>query len=286
MSTDRPDLGFRWLGREEGARGGRLTVEIPPESPAFRGHFPGRPILPAVAQLALVEQGLARLADADGEAPPAIVEVSGLRLRRTVGPGERLALEFQSIGEAGTHRFEIRAEGGTVSAGTVRTAIGDPGAEPGTSVPDFAPEALPEVLAHGRVPHAPPALLVQSLVARSASGARSRAVVPPDSPFAVERVAPSYLGLEIAAQTAALVEALDRAQEAAAPRVGYLVAVRRALCSVRSLPVGEPLEVTVGLAGSAPPLSVYEILVERGGRRLVEGTISTWIAAESAEEEA
>lgn len=285
-ATDRPDLGFRWLGREAGGRGCPLTVEIPPESPAFRGHFPGRPILPAVAQLALVEQGLARLADADGEAPPAIVEVSGLRLRRTVGPGERLTLEFQSMGEAGAHRFEIRSDGGTVSAGTVRTATGDPGGEPSNSIPGSDPVASPQEPALGRVPHAPPALLVERLVSRSDSGARGRALIPADSPFAVEGAAPSYLGLEIAAQTAALVEALDRAEEAAAPRVGYLVAIRRARCYVRNLPVGEPLDVVVGFSGSAPPLSIYEIRIEWEGRTMVEGTISTWIAAEAAEGQA
>ena len=286
-AADRPDFGFLWLDREDGTPEARLTVEIPPESPAFRGHFPGRPILPAVAQLALVEQGLVRRSAADGRAVPAIVEISGLRLRRTVGPGDRLDLELHATGEAGAHRFEIRSDGGAVSAGTVRTATtGDPGGEPGAWVYGSDSVAMPEVTALGRVPHAPPALLVESLVARGDSGARGRAVVPSDSPFAVEGAAPSYLGLEIAAQTAALVEALGRAGEAAAPRVGYLVAIRRARCFVRSLPVGEPLDVVVGFSGSAPPLSIYEIRIEREGKTMVEGTISTWIAAEAAEGEA
>lgn len=286
-ASDRPDLYFRWLDGEEDAPGAPLAVEIPPESPAFRGHFPGRPILPAVAQLALVEQGLARRAEAAGRPVLAIVEISGLRLRRTVGPGERLKLALQAAGEAGAYRFEIRSDGGAVSAGTVRTATtGDPGGEPGAWVYGSDSVAMPEVLALGRVPHAPPALLVESLVARGDAGARGRAIVPSDSPFAVEGVAPSYLGLEIAAQTAALVEALGRAGEAAAPRVGYLVAIRRARCFVRSLPVCEPLDVVVGFSGSAPPLSIYEIRIEREGMTMVEGTISTWIAAEAAEGEA
>ena len=284
--TDRPDLGFRWLGREEGAEGVLLPVEIPVECPAFRGHFPGRPILPAVAQLALVEQGLARLGGTERRTAPAIVEISGLRLRRTVVPGERLTLLLKAAGEAGPHRFEVRSDGGPVSSGTVRTVENGPIGEPGDAPLSDVFEAVPAIPALGRVPHAPPALLVESLVSRGASGARGRAFIPPDSPFAVGGNAPSYLGLEIAAQTAALVEALGREGEEAAPRVGYLVAIRRARCFVRSLPVGEPLDVFVHFSGSAPPLSIYEIRIEREGGMMMDGTISTWIAAEAAEGEA
>jgi predicted hotdog family 3-hydroxylacyl-ACP dehydratase len=172
-----------------------------------------------------------------------------------------------------------------VSDGTVRTVADEPGGARDASPLAIGCDAVPEVSALGRVPHAPPALLVESLVARGASGAMGRAKIPVDSPFAEAGSAPSYLGLEIAAQTAALVEALGREGDDEAPRVGYLVAIRRARCFVRSLPAGVPLDVVIGFAGSAPPLSVYEIRVEKEGTAMVEGTISTWIAAEAAEGE-
>lgn len=277
-AVDRPDLGFRWLGREEGAEGTRLMVEIPAECPAFRGHFPGRPILPTIAQLALVEEGLGRLAEADTFRPPAILEISGLRLRRPVGPGDRLMLWLGTANEKGRRRFEIRSDENVVSGGSVRVGSDEPSGEPISSTAAIDFEAVPEIPALGRVPHSPPALLIDSLVARGPSGARGRGLIPADSPFAVAGHAPSYLGLEIAAQTAALVEALGREGEDAAPRVGYLVAIRQARCFARTLPIGEPLDVVVLFAGSAPPLSIYEIRVERAGRLLVDGTISTWIA--------
>lgn len=278
--ADRPDLGFRWLGREDGAEGSRLTVEVPADSPAFRGHFPGRPILPAVAQLALVEQGLARLDFRDASPPPAIVEISGLRLRRTVGPGDRLTLHLGAPNPAGARRFEIRSDGHSVSGGLVRAGAEDAagGPEAPKAETDFDP--VPEIPALGRVPHFPPALLIESLVAHGPSGARGRGTIPADSPFAVAGHAPSYLGLEMAAQAAALVEALGRAGEDSASRIGYVVAVREARCFVRSLPVGEPLDVMVFFAGSALPLSIYAVRVEQAGRVRVEGTISTWIGEE------
>jgi 3-hydroxymyristoyl/3-hydroxydecanoyl-(acyl carrier protein) dehydratase len=248
-------------------------VEILSESPAFRGHFPGRPILPAVAQLALVEEGIAQLNKEDRPRPPAIFEISGLRLRRTVGPGERLSLRIGAVNEKGMHRFEIRSGENVVSGGSVRIGSDEPSAS--AQAIDF--EAVPEIPALGSVPHFPPALLIDSLVARGSSGARGRGLIPADSPFAVAGHAPSYLGLEIAAQAAALVEALGREGAVGEPRIGYLVAIRQARCYVRSLPVGEPLDVVVLLAGSAPPLSIYEIRIERAGRLLVDGTISTWI---------
>jgi len=284
-AIDRPDLGFLWNGREDGAEGTRFTVEIPAACPAFRGHFSDRPILPAVAQLALVEQGLARLDGAECSRSPAIFEISGLRLRRTVGPGERLTLRLGTASEAGSRRFEIRAGDASVSGGTIRAVAEEPDETGSESIPTLDFEDVPEISALGRVPHSPPALLIDGLVARGPAGARSRGLIPADSPFAVAEFAPSYLGLEIAAQTAALAEALGREGEDAAPRVGYLVAIRRARCFARSLPVGEPLDVVVGFSGSAPPLSIYELRVERSGRLLVEGTISTWIASQNGEGE-
>ena len=277
QASDRPDLGFRWVDRENVAEGNRFTVEILAESPAFRGHFPGRPILPAVAQLALVEEGIAQLNKEDRPRRSSIAEISGLRLRRTVGPGDRLTLWIGAANEKGMHRFEIRSDENVVSGGSVRVGLDEPSGVLPASAPMIDLEAVPAIPALGRVPHSPPALLIDSLVARGLSGARGRGLIPADSPFAVAGHAPSYLGLEIAAQTAALVEALSRKGKDAAPRVGYLVAIRQARCYVRSLPIGEPLDVVVLLAGSAPPLSIYEIRIEREGRLLVDGTISTWI---------
>jgi 3-hydroxymyristoyl/3-hydroxydecanoyl-(acyl carrier protein) dehydratase len=58
------------------------TLTIPPEGPLFEGHFPGRPILPVVALLALVAGALGRTAPLRG--------VAFARLRQPVFPGDAL----------------------------------------------------------------------------------------------------------------------------------------------------------------------------------------------------
>ena len=216
-----------------------MRIEIPPDSPFFAGHFPGRPILPGVAHLAL----------AAGDRP--LAEVRTLKLRKPVLPGDVLDLALEEA--EGVVKFEIRRGEEVVSNGVVR--IGEEAAEVAE-----APAADP--LPAGLIPHAPPALLVRSLTV---------AVIPEDNPFVHAGRAPAFLGLEAGAQAAALLEAQVRS--AGEPRIGYVVAIRNARFRTPWLPAGRPLPVTVKLAGSAPPLTIYEVSV--GG--VVTGLVSTYI---------
>jgi predicted hotdog family 3-hydroxylacyl-ACP dehydratase len=138
---------------------------------------------------------------------------------------------------------------------------------------------LPDVAA--LLPHAPPARLIHAIAERQGEGLACLGTIPPDSPFAEDGRAPAYLGLEMAAQAAAVLEALDRTDAAPAPQIGYLVGVRDARFHTLHLPVGRPLRVEVRPTGSAPPLAVYEIKVELDGEEVVTGTLSTYIAAEA-----
>jgi 3-hydroxyacyl-[acyl-carrier-protein] dehydratase len=112
---------------EPTAGGWRVEVGVPAGSRWFEGHFPGHPLLPAVAQLDLVERLLARLAG-----PGALVAVERLRLPAPVGPGDRLLVELARPGAAGRTAFSITRDGETTCDGTVAwsPATGD-GAQPG-----------------------------------------------------------------------------------------------------------------------------------------------------------
>lgn len=66
-------------------------VAIPPDHPAFDGHFPGRPILPGVAQLDLV---LGLLTRALG-APVTLRRIRRLKFSSTVTPGTTLAFRLE-----------------------------------------------------------------------------------------------------------------------------------------------------------------------------------------------
>lgn len=229
-----------------------LTVELPASSPLFEGHFPGHPILPGVAQLAFVERALG--------AP--LAEVRAVKLRRPVGPGEVLELSLGAPDGDGWTRFELRRGDEPVSSGAARTAPSAPPSDlpqPGS----FSP-------AGDLLPHASPARLILGTLKASPEGIVAVAEVPPGHPLVVDGLAPALLGIEAAAQAAAVLEALQRT-DAPGPRIGYLVGIREARL-LGALPSGRPFLATARLQGGAFPLSIYEISVEG----IVTGTISTY----------
>jgi hypothetical protein len=125
------DAGFEVLSSAPGEAGGwELAARVPPESRLFLGHFPGRPIVPGVALLALVARAAADWRGAAG----ALLGVRGLKLRRPVGPGEALALRLgpgtpasapPDVGEE--IAFELRrTEGDREAVATGRVRLGRP----------------------------------------------------------------------------------------------------------------------------------------------------------------
>jgi 3-hydroxymyristoyl/3-hydroxydecanoyl-(acyl carrier protein) dehydratase len=232
-----------------------FTVEVPASSPLFKGHFPGHPILPGVAQLAFVERALG--------AP--LAEVRAVKLRRPVAPGEILELSLGVPDRDGWTRFELRRKGEAISSGAGRTA-------PSASSPelpvlgDFTP------ITEDLLPHADPARLVRGVIETSPEGIVAVAEVPPGHPLVEKGLASALLGIEAAAQAAAVLEALQRT-DAPGPRIGYLVGIREARL-LGAIPAGRPFRATARLQGGAFPLSIYEIEVEG----IAKGTISTYVA--------
>jgi 3-hydroxymyristoyl/3-hydroxydecanoyl-(acyl carrier protein) dehydratase len=231
-----------------------LRIEVPDEF--FAGHFPGHPILPGVAHLALVARAL-------GDPPLAAVKT--LKLRRPVGPGDVLDLVLDE------GRFELRRGDETVSNGSLQ--IGRIGGEDAPVEP-AAPASSSYPSPGDLIPHAPPALLVETVLETSAGGISALVQIPDDNPFVQSGRVHAFVGLEAGAQTAAVLEALDRKGEAG-PRIGYVVAIRNARFRTPWLPAGTPLAVRVTAAGSAPPLSIYEVDLGEG---LVTGMVSTYIS--------
>lgn len=231
-----------------------LTFEVPASSPLFAGHFPGHPILPGVAQLAFVESALG--------AP--LAAVRGVKLRRPAGPGEVLELSLGEPDGDGWIRFELRREGEVVSSGAGRTASA-------VSPPDLpAPGAFSPI--EDLLPHAPPARLILGTLTASPEEIVAVAEVPPGHPLVKDGLAPALLGIEAAAQAAAVLEALQRTGDPG-PRIGYLVGIREARL-LGAFPAGRPFRATARLQGGAFPLSIYEISVEG----IAMGTISTYAA--------
>jgi acyl-CoA synthetase (AMP-forming)/AMP-acid ligase II/3-hydroxymyristoyl/3-hydroxydecanoyl-(acyl carrier protein) dehydratase len=104
MAHPRPTLEFR--------RGDVLVahVVVSPEAVWFQGHFPGTPLLPGVAFLALVEEALA-LFWSDAAGPP--VEIRSfrrVRFRQPVEPGANLRIRAHRV-EGERFRFSVEAGG-------------------------------------------------------------------------------------------------------------------------------------------------------------------------------
>lgn len=129
------------------------------------------------------------------------------------------------------------------------------------------------------IPHRGPMLLVDRVLDRRPDGVSCQGRIPADSPFALGGRAPAFVAIELAAQTAAVFEALGRRESGSAgPRIGYLVSVRTARFAVHELPVGEPLVAHVRSAGSAPPLALYHVRVEREGVQVMTATLGAYLA--------
>lgn len=84
-----------------------MRVDVPPDHPAFAGHFPGQPVLPGVVLLGEVLEALLRDAPAALGPRPC---VSAVKFLAPVRPGASLELRWSAPGEQRL-RFEIWRHG-------------------------------------------------------------------------------------------------------------------------------------------------------------------------------
>ena len=104
---------------EVGSETVSATIVVPPESPWFSGHFPGDPVLPAIAQLAIV---LDVAGDAAGlELIPKTVKRT--KYRRVIRPGEIIDILLSRTGKNPvTYAFELSVDGEPACKGQLTAA--------------------------------------------------------------------------------------------------------------------------------------------------------------------
>jgi predicted hotdog family 3-hydroxylacyl-ACP dehydratase len=257
----------------------KATLAIPADGPWFEGHFPGRPILPGVAELALA---IAALRNETGKLLP-LRGIAFARLRHLVLPGDRLELSARestgAAGDAGRLRFDLKRDGELVANGEFIV---------GTPLPA---EAAPAIVARGApgdtgtapealLPHHPPMRFLTSILGQDAQTLDGTARIPDRCALVSGGSAPAMAAIEAAAQAAAAWEALRRRhrQGDTAPRVGYLVAIRDVDFFTDRIPADQSLLVSVHLEDAAPPLTHYRFEVSLDSLLLVRGSIGTFLA--------
>jgi predicted hotdog family 3-hydroxylacyl-ACP dehydratase len=262
-------------------RGGTpLVIEIPATGALYDGHFPGRPILPAVGLLHLALRALAAAG-----APPALRGITTLRWRQLVAPGDVLELDVQESAPDGHTRFEARRAAEVVANGVI--LLGEaPAREPRSGAGHEARSGAPRMAPGGPdlddlLPHRPPMRLVERIAMETEGGVVCAVRVPERNAFNAGGSAPALVALEMAAQAAAVYEALRRFREAgdAGARLGYLVGARDVRFTCARVPAAETLFATIRLSGIALPLSTYDFDVTRQGAIVASGAISTWLTA-------
>jgi predicted hotdog family 3-hydroxylacyl-ACP dehydratase len=242
------------------------VLRVPQEAGYFEGHFPGRPILPGVALLALV-------ADALAQGP--VRRVLHARFRLPVGPGETLALDARSAA-GGNVRVVVTRNGLPVmSAELAFDAPGSPSSSThGRSAPLPAPP-FDELL-----PHRPPMRFVHAVLDRRDDGIACAAAVPAGCGLARAGRAPALATIEAAAQAAAVWEALSRraAGGPAEARAGYLVGLRDVALHAPQVPADAEFTVAVRLEEAAMPLTHYRAEAVLDGIVVMTGTFATVLA--------
>lgn len=87
---------------------------VPPDHPAFAGHFPGTPILPGVV---LLDVALQVIAKTSGIALD-LCEISAVKFLSPASPGDELLIQH-SVSASGTIRFDILADLRKIASGSI-----------------------------------------------------------------------------------------------------------------------------------------------------------------------
>ncbi len=99
-------------------------VHVPSDSPWFKGHFPGNPVLPGIAQIAMVFDLLSHALSG----PLRVTQVQRVRFKQMIVPGDSLyvSAEARPAGD-GSYAFRISKGQELVCSGvmTVKTTEQD-----------------------------------------------------------------------------------------------------------------------------------------------------------------
>ncbi len=132
------------------------------------------------------------------------------------------------------------------------------------------------------LPHRGAMRLVEAVVDRSEGTVTCRGRI--GAALAAGGEASPWLGIELGAQAAAVLDAGDRAA-GGEPRIGYLVGIADATFHRSGLPVDRPLLAVARVDGGLPPLCRWrlEVTVEGDERPAVTAVVTTYLLPEDGD---
>ena len=123
---NRSELMPEMLSAERADGAVTVRMKIPSGLFWFRGHFPGRPVLPGVAQLAWVLEAASEL-----EPGARIQEIEQLKFMRPIVPGDEAILAVRRVSQGGRTRlvfdYSVLVSGEPVPASKGRLLCGRAG---------------------------------------------------------------------------------------------------------------------------------------------------------------
>ena len=127
------------------------------------------------------------------------------------------------------------------------------------------------------LPHRGPMLLVDRLLSDEGERVRVEATVPADGLFVRDGVLPSWVGLELMAQTIGVYAGRRRRERNEAVRLGFLLGTRRYTCKTDGFPVGARLEIDAHLEIlSEQGLAVFRCRILEGGIEVAEALLNVF----------
>jgi predicted hotdog family 3-hydroxylacyl-ACP dehydratase len=128
----------------------------------------------------------------------------------------------------------------------------------------------------GMLPHTSSMLLVDRLVSSNDCSVIIEATIKDDYPFS-NGVAGSWVGLELMAQSAAVLSRLRNSDKSVKPSLGFLLGSRSFIAHVPEFTPGQKVTIEIKLdpdSLSQPIITASGIIKDDSGRAICEGTLT------------
>ena len=128
----------------------------------------------------------------------------------------------------------------------------------------------------GLIPHLPPMLLVDKLISINGSSAVIEATIKDDYPFTTEGVG-VWIGLELIAQSAAVLSKLRDSKESTRPSLGFLLGSRSFIAHKPVFTPGQRILIEIDLDPESiglPTINASGVITDALGDPICEGALT------------